>query len=329
MGVVKWPEIPDLPAALEGLLAQLPRGCVTTYGDLARGLGDAGAARWVGEYLVDHPHAAHCPCHRVVRVNGAPGLYIGGGSECKLARLAEEGTQVANGRVDLSGRVTRFETSLPLAPLLEWQRSLPQHLQARRVVKTTTVAGIDVAYPDRREAAAAGVVLDANSGEILWSGVSRVPAPFPYIPGYLTFRELPAMQAVWEAMQTDGHRPDVLFVDGNGYLHPRRAGVACALGAILDHPTIGIGKSLLCGRVDLDEMSAGDLRPITDAGEPIGVALKSRDHSRPIYVSVGNRIDLTSAVDLTRRWLGRHRVPDPIYYADRFSKQAARDRGHL
>jgi len=115
-----------------------------------------------------------------------------------------------------------------------------------------------------------------------------------------------------------------VFIDGNGYLHPRRAGIASCFGLIADAPTIGVGKSLLCGRVDLHEMTAVDRRAVTHDDELIGVALKSRDDSKPVFVSPGHRIDFDGAAGLARRMMRGHRLPEPVHRADRLSKRAVR-----
>jgi deoxyribonuclease V len=315
----------DLPAELAALLQQIPRGRVTTYGLLAEGLGDPAAARWIGARLLDHPHFARCPCHRVVRGNGEAGLYIAGDTGAKLARLRREGVEIVDETVDLADPFCRFESTRPLARLTEFQHTVPARLKLtalRRSMKF--VAGIDVAYFSSDEAVGAVVLVDVQSMETVWTTTVRASVRFPYISGYLAFRELPVMLQAWDALRESGQRVDAVLIDGNGTLHPRRAGIACCFGLLADVVTVGIGKKLLCGRVDLDGMTANDQRPVIDHGDLIGIAVKCRDGSRPIFVSAGNQIDVGSAATLAKQLMSDHRLPEPLQRADRMSKDAVR-----
>ena len=186
------------------------------------------------------------------------------------------------------------------------------------------VGGIDVAYLSPDEAVGAVVLVDARSMETVWTMTVRAPVTFPYISGYLAFRELPVMLQAWDALRESGQRVDAVLIDGNGTLHPRRAGIACCFGLLADVVTIGIGKKLLRGRVALDGMTANDQRPVIDHGDLIGIAVKSRDGSRPIFVSAGNHIDVGSAALLAKRLMSDHRLPEPLQRADRLSKDEVR-----
>lgn len=315
----------DLQAEVLLLLDQIPRGSVTTYGDLAQALGDerARSARWLGEFLQNHPHHATCPCHRVVRATGEIGLHVSGDPLVKRSLLEQEGIPVtAAGIVDLSRRFHGLHSSRPLERLREFQRKLGGAVsETPLTIVPRTVAGVDVAY--RRDGLACGayVLLDLASGNVLEEFTLTLPVTFPYIPGYLTYRELPAMLELCRRAQAEGKLADVIFCDGNGRLHPWRAGIATCLGVLLDHPVIGIGKSLLCGRVDLKEMTAGELREVIDHEERIGYAVKANDRARAVYVSVGHRAELGEAALLAKQLMTQHRVPEPIYFADRLSKR--------
>jgi deoxyribonuclease V len=314
----------DLPAELQRLLQQVPRGRVTTYGRLAAALGDRTAARWVGEYLVDHPHDERCPCHRVVRETGDAGLYIAGDSDAKLSRLRKEGIRITAGRVDLDDPFEAFASSAPLARLHAFQLDLPTRLQLTPLGEGIRhVAGIDAAYRDGATAVGAIVVVDAESLETVWSTTVLSAVRFPYISGYLAFRELPVMLRAWDAARKDGPPIDAVLIDGNGRLHPRRAGIACCFGLLVDVPVIGIGKTLLCGRVDLAGMRSDEFRPVEHDGEQIGLAVRCGERSRPVYVSPGNRCDLASAARLVKRLMNRRRLPEPLQRADRLSKRSA------
>ncbi len=173
-----------------------------------------------------------------------------------------------------------------------------------------TVGGADVAY-DRRERVlhAAVVVLDPASLEVIETADFSGRAEFPYVPGYLSFRETPAIVGAWSRLRT---RPDLLMVDGHGRAHPRRAGLACHLGVVLGSPVIGVAKSVLVGKPGEPGSRRGSVAPLLDGGERVGAVLRTRDGVAPVYVSVGHRVRLDTAV----RWVlacGRgFRLPEPI-----------------
>lgn len=307
------------------MLLQIPRGRFTTYGHLARALGDVKAARWVGQYLLDHAHRRGCHCHRVVRQTGEPGLFIDGDAAAKLERLRREGVAIDEGRLDVGRAFDGFESSAPLASLMAFQRSVPRSLRLKSpALPIRRIAAIDAAYRSGGEAAAAYVLVDADTLETIWSTTVTAPATFPYISGYLAFRELPLMLCAWQAASKAGYGADALIIDGNGILHPRRAGIAACFGLLADVPTVGIGKKLLCGSADVKGMRATETRPVMHDGQVIGAAMRCTESSRPIFVSPGNRIDLNGAVKLVRRMFGDHRLPEPLHRADRLSKSAAR-----
>lgn len=317
--------LPDLAAAALELVRQIPWGSVSTYGDLARALGDerARSARWLGELLQHHEHSPDCPCHRVVRSNGEIGLYFSGDPQTKATLLRGEGVRVSDGGiVDVSQRFTSYCSDRPLERLRLWQQGLTAQVRLEPLDGLPrTIGAVDVAYGPDGLAHAAYVQLEFPSLRILHQLTCRRAVEFPYLPGYLTFRELPAMLPLCREAAGQGILADVLFVDGNGALHPWRAGIATCLGVLLDHPVIGVGKSLLCGRVDLTGMTAADERPVIDGDDVIGVALKAGDHSRPVFVSIGNRITLPEAVAISRSCLRGHRLPEPIHLADRLTKR--------
>ncbi|MBL8851828.1 MAG: endonuclease V [Planctomycetaceae bacterium] len=316
----------NLPAELWRLIAQVPRGCVTTYGALADALGDRVAARWVGELLMDHAHDVDCPCHRVVRRNGEPGLYIAGGAAAKLSRLASEGIPIEHGRASLERHFAGFQSAAPLRGLKEFQQQVPARLDLRCFDGTVRrIAALDMAYVSSSTAVAVGVIADATSLETMSTLTITSPVMFPYISGYLAFRELPALLSLWKQMQSAAPAADVVLIDGNGSLHPRRAGIAACFGLLTDVPTIGIGKSLLCGRVDVAGLRVGDTRPVIDRDELIGLAVKSADRSRPIFVSAGNYVDIPQAAQLVQRMFAGHRLPEPLHQADRLTKQRVRE----
>jgi len=319
--------IPDLPAAVLSLLKQIPAGQVTTYGDLARALGDdqARSARWLGEFLKNHAHDDHCPCHRVVRSNGDVGLSLCGDPHRKAGQLRREGVNVSlSGRVELSHRKVAFESGRPLAHLKSFQRNLAARVTLLPLTqRPLTVAGLDVAYPDPQTACAAYVLLNAQTLQTEWEFTLLQPVRFPYIPGYLTFRELPILLELCRQVAALGKLADLLMIDGNGQLHPWRAGIATCLGVALNQPAIGISKSLLCGRV-LSPSTPDAVPLIQFKDEIIGAAIHPSGTRSPFYVSAGHRITLPEAVDLAGEWTRQRKLPEPVFLADRLSKQAKR-----
>jgi len=138
-------------------------------------------------------------------------------------------------------------------------------------------------------------------------------AAMPYVPGLLGFREVPALLAAWEKLRA---KPDLLLVDGHGVAHPRRLGIAAHLGVVLDVPAIGVAKSILVGAEDPplpDE--AGTETPLAWKGERIGTALRTRRRANPLYVSIGHRVSLPTAVAWVRRATVAHRLPEPTRHA--------------
>lgn len=314
----------NLEAAAWELISQIPRGCVSTYGDLARALGDdqARAARWLGDLLAHHQHDGNCPCYRVVRVNGEIGLHVSGDPGLKVRLLQAEGVPFsAAARVDSAAFWNNFETDRPLGKLRVFQLELAAKVRQNRLKKPpSTLGGLDVAYPGAGQARGAYVQVDATTGALLREITLTMPVSFPYIPTYLTFRELPVLLELCRQAQQEDCWADVLFVDGNGRLHPSRAGIAACLGVLVDRPTIGIGKSLLCGKIEDSDPLKSPGRLVIDRDEPVGMELKSSPASRPFYVSVGNRITLTEAAELAQQACRNHRLPEPIFLADRLTK---------
>ncbi len=153
-----------------------------------------------------------------------------------------------------------------------------------------------------------------------------LPLRFPYVPGFLSFREIPVLLAALAKLK---RMPDLLFCDGQGYAHPRRMGLATHLGILLDRPTIGCAKSILIGlHGDLAE-KAGSWTALTDdkvGGERIGAAVRTRDGVKPVYISQGHRVSLKSAIRLTLAVGDGVRIPRPTRAADRFVAEVKRRR---
>ncbi len=181
------------------------------------------------------------------------------------------------------------------------------------------VAGTDVGFEDGGTITrAAVVVLRFPELTLVEHAISRRPTAFPYVPGLLSFREAPA---ILEALGCLGARPDLLLCDGAGYAHPRRFGLACHLGLLSDIPAIGVAKSRLIGRHDPVPDERGAWQPLKDRDEVIGAVLRTRPGTQPLYISVGNRISLASAVDWTLRCTRGYRLPETTRWAHRLASE--------
>lgn len=181
------------------------------------------------------------------------------------------------------------------------------------------IGGVDVGFEAGGSITrAAAVLLDADTLELRASAVARQPTCFPYVPGLLSFRETPAALAAIEQLP---QRPDLLLCDGHGRAHPRRFGYACHVGLLLDLPTIGVGKTRLCGEHAPLPEHAGASVELIDRDEIIGVVLRSRQSVRPIYVSVGHRVTLPEALAQVQRCLAGRRLPEPVRIADRLASR--------
>ena len=179
------------------------------------------------------------------------------------------------------------------------------------------VAGADVHFPSKGRVRAAIVVCGFPGLEPIDSSVYEGACTFPYVPGLLSFREIPPLVEAWRALRK---RPDLILCDGQGIAHPRGAGLASHLGLALEMPTIGCAKSPLYGTFELPADEKGSRSPIKDRrGRTIGTVLRSRDSTRPLYVSVGHMIDLRRAVETVLACTPRFRIPEPLRAAHRLA----------
>jgi deoxyribonuclease V len=194
------------------------------------------------------------------------------------------------------------------------QRSLADQVSRKNGVGSPTlVAGVDISSGRAsRMATGAVVVLAYPEMTVVESRVVEQKVDFPYIPGLLSFREAPLILAACEKLN---HSPDLILVDGQGIAHPRRLGLASHVGLLLDLPTIGCAKSLLCGTHGPVGDEAGSYAEITDSGEVIGAALRTKKGVRPLYVSVGHEVDLAAAVAWVMRCCRGYRMPEPTRLA--------------
>jgi len=177
------------------------------------------------------------------------------------------------------------------------------------------VAGIDIGFEDGgRTTKAAVAVLAFPSLELCERHTVRIPTTFPYVPGLLSFREIPAALRVMELVE---NLPDVIICDGQGIAHARRMGLASHLGLALDMPTIGAAKSRLTGTHRAVPKQKGCSVPLMDGDEQIGVVLRTRTDVKPMYVSIGHKVSLQTARDLVMQCVTRYRLPETTRMAHR------------
>ncbi|RBM07398.1 endonuclease V [Streptomyces sp. PT12] len=186
-----------------------------------------------------------------------------------------------------------------------------------------TVVGVDVAYDDARGlVAAAAVALDAVTLEVTERATAVGPVAFPYVPGLLAFRELPA---VLTALDRLSHPPDLLVCDGHGVAHPRRFGLASHLGVLTGLPTFGVAKNRFRFRHEPPPLRRGAHTPLLDGDEEVGRALVTRDGVKPVFVSAGHRTTLDDACAHTLHLSRGPRLPETTRQADRLCRQALRE----
>ena len=206
-------------------------------------------------------------------------------------------------------------------------RALQEELASRVVtnqpLKTwKTLAAADVSWNRHGKDLFAGViVVDAETLTPIESVRVQLPVTFPYVPGLLSFREIPPLLKAFEQLKT---RPDVVLCDGQGIAHPRRIGLASHLGLWLDMPTIGCAKSLLVGEYADLGPNRGDRAPLIDREDVVGAALRTRARVKPLFVSVGNGCDLDSAVAVVLSTIRRYRHPLPARLAHDYVNELRR-----
>jgi len=179
------------------------------------------------------------------------------------------------------------------------------------------VAGVDLGFEeDGAISRAAVAVLSFPDLQLQEKAIAKRPTTFPYIPGFLSFREIPA---ILDALETVSITPELIVCDGQGIAHPRRLGIACHLGVLIDIPTIGAAKSLLVGKHDEVPVEKGNWQPLRYRGEVVGAVLRSRTGVKPLYVSPGHRISLPTAIDYVLRCTTKYRLPETTRWADKLA----------
>ena len=198
-------------------------------------------------------------------------------------------------------------------------REIQERLRSR-VIKTGSVtprvvAGVDVCEKDGTARAAIAVLRNL---QLIEAVTAELPIEFPYVPGLLSFRELPSLLAAWKKLKT---QPEAVIVDGQGYAHPRRFGLACHFGVLVGLPTVGCAKSRLIGAHDEPAVRRGSWSRLEDGGETIGAALRTQDGRKVVYVSIGHKVSLATAIRIVLDGAPRYRLPEPQRFADQLSKR--------
>jgi deoxyribonuclease V len=198
------------------------------------------------------------------------------------------------------------------------QQQLRQHIITRDDIgQIHWVAGVDVGFKQQGAVARAAIaVLRFPDLTLTEQVMAELPTAFPYVPGLLSFREIPV---ILKALGRLSRQPDLLLCDGMGIAHPRRVGIATHLGLLTDIPSIGVGKSLLTGKHGSIPVKRGEWTPLLDKGEVIGAVLRTRVGVKPVYISSGHRISLATAISYVMACTTRYRLPETTRYAHRLA----------
>ena len=169
------------------------------------------------------------------------------------------------------------------------------------------IAGLDHSYSEE-DIISCIVLWDIKTEKIVEKIIHKEKDPMPHMHGFLSYREAPSGVAAFQKLK---NKPDLMMINGNGILHPRKMGVASHIGILLDIPTIGIAKNLLCGEQRDDAVYL--------QGEPVGRAVVTKEKTKPIYISPGHKVSLKSAIEITKKCFRGHKMPEPLHLAHKFS----------
>jgi deoxyribonuclease V len=211
---------------------------------------------------------------------------------------------------------------------LSWPQTFEEAVEIQKQLQPLTiledrlgdvryVAGVDVGFKqDYIITQAAVAVLSFPELQLVESAIAQIPTTFPYVPGFLSFREIPAILKALEKLSVI---PDLILCDGQGTAHPRRFGIACHLGVLIDVPTIGVAKTLFVGKHDEVAPTRGSWQPLRDRSQTIGAVLRTQNKINPLYVSSGHRISLASAIDYVLLCTPKYRLPETTRWADKLA----------
>ena len=216
-------------------------------------------------------------------------------------------------------RMSSEQPAPKLTVLTEEWKATQRALRERMIVASLRplprfVAGADAAFSDDKQRVfAAAVLYDRLAQRVVEVAHAIGECTAPYVPGFLTFREGPTVRAAIEKLK---HPFGVICFDGHGYAHPRRCGLASHLSIELDVPGVGMAKSRFIGEYDEPATQRGSTSPLVDRGEQIGLVLRTQERVRPIFISIGHRVDLATAAELALACCTRYRIPEPTRQAD-------------
>jgi len=209
---------------------------------------------------------------------------------------------------------------------IEKARSIQKKIADKIILETFRgrcryIGGIDSAYSNNKIISAI-CVYDITTGDVINSSYSIVECSFPYIPTYLSFREVPA---IIEAFINLDRKPDLFLVDGHGICHPRGVGIASHIGVVLDYPTIGVAKSKLVGEFSMPGPKKGEFSTVKLYGEDVGFLYRSRENVKPIFLSPGNKVSLNDIIPIISTCINKYRLPEPIRFADRLAGEIKKE----
>lgn len=188
------------------------------------------------------------------------------------------------------------------------------------------VAGADISFNKFSSTIYAGIVLlSYPSMEKIGHSLVTTSTDFPYIPGLLSFREIPALLEAWQQLaQKKDCKPDIILLDGQGIAHPRRLGIASHFGLLTDMPTIGCAKKVLVGQFTMPKLQAGSSSPLMHKEEQVGVVLRTRQNVKPMFISPGHKISFVESVEIVLQCTSKYRLPEPTRRAHLLVNQLRR-----
>ena len=200
---------------------------------------------------------------------------------------------------------------------IELQTGLREQLQIQPLnIEITTIAGADISFNKYSTTVYAGiVVMQFPSLQVIETSGVTDKTNFPYVPGLLAFREVPALSKAWEKLKI---KPDVLVLDGHGIAHPRRMGIAAHFGVVMNTPTLGCAKSLLTGKYTEPAIEAGSATDLFSKNELIGKVLRTKKNVKPVFISPGNLVSMEQSLAIILQCVRKYRIPEPTRLAHNF-----------
>jgi len=302
-------DLPNLYSIVYNLLKKIPKNKVTTYGEIAKALGDLRAARMIGRLMAKNIWYKLIPCYKVVLSDSSVGKYSApGGVKAKIRKLINDRIPVKDGKIVNLSKYLWSHNNMDIFPYLRSLKRIQEHLSEYALKSTRyklkslcrNLVSCDVAYIDNLPDIAISSCILFTHKEISEISVTISPIYFPYIPGYLAFRELvPILHSLNSLSHNPSFTDSCILIDGHGLLHPRKFGIASHIGLLLNKPTIGIAKKLLVGRVLTDKPRKYLDRiyyPIILDKKILGYCVQKNNSK--IYVSPGAYINLDSSLQL-------------------------------